>query len=247
MNTSIIPHNDSDDNQTFVYHFDDYPIRGVMRNGDPLFVGADVCVACGITNASNAIGRLDDDEKDGIRLADSIGRMQYTPAVTESGLYNLILRSDKPQAKAFKRYVTHELLPSIRKTGQYVTAPLSPLDILDNMVQQLRAQDAEMRQLQAITADTAVKVQDIESRLDDADYFTVAQYCAMQRIICTPALASYFGKRSVQLSHERGIELVPTPSDKYGSVNRYHRSVLIDACIPKPKVSARQLKLTGGR
>lgn len=247
MNVSIIPHADPDDNQLFTYYFEGCPIRGIMRDSEPLFVAADVCAAGGISNASMAVARLDTDEKDDIRLADTIGRMQYISVVTESGLYNLILRSDKPQAKAFKRYVTHELLPAIRKGTLIVPrpAPLSPLDVLDNMVQQLRAQEAKINQIEAVAADTAVGLQDVKARLDNADYLTVVQFCKVQGIRCTPSLAIMWGKRAATLSRERGAEILRTVVDgPIGAINRYHKDVLILACVPKPKPG--QLPLIGG-
>lgn len=95
-------------------------IRTTVKDGEPLFVAADVCRALEITNVGNALARLDGDEKDDIRSTDTIGRTQEVAAVTESGLYSLVLGSRKPEAKAFKRWITHDVLPTIRKTGGYV-------------------------------------------------------------------------------------------------------------------------------
>ena len=67
-----------------------------------------------------ATDRLDEDEKDDVSLTDTIGRTQSMTAVTESGLYALVLGSRKPEAKQFKRWITHEVIPTIRKTGGYV-------------------------------------------------------------------------------------------------------------------------------
>lgn len=94
-------------------------IRSVVIDGEPLFVAADVCGALEIQNHKDAIKRLDDDEKSGVVLTDPHGRPQETNCVTESGLYSLVLGSRKPEAKAFKRWITHEVLPAIRKTGKY--------------------------------------------------------------------------------------------------------------------------------
>lgn len=95
-------------------------IRTTIKDGAPLFVAADVCRALEIQNHKDAIKRLDDDEKSGVVLTDPHGRPQETNCVTESGLYSLVLGSRKPEAKAFKRWITHEILPTIRKTGGYV-------------------------------------------------------------------------------------------------------------------------------
>jgi prophage antirepressor-like protein len=87
--------------------------------GEPWFVANDVCKVLEIGNPRQALSRLDDDEKGDVILNDAIGRPQSTNTVNEYGLYSLILSSRKKEAKTFKRWVTHEVLPSIRKTGQY--------------------------------------------------------------------------------------------------------------------------------
>lgn len=94
-------------------------IRVVDNNGEPWFVAKDVCDALGINKT--AASRLDDDEK-GLRLAQTPGGDQAILCVSEPGFYKLVLKSRKPEAKAFQRWVTHEVLPSIRKQGGYMTA-----------------------------------------------------------------------------------------------------------------------------
>lgn len=93
-------------------------IRVVSIDGVPWFIAADVCMVLGIRDTYDATRGLDDDEKgtDSIRTP---GGQQSVTTVSESGLYSLILRSRKPQAKQFKRWITHEVIPSIRKTGSY--------------------------------------------------------------------------------------------------------------------------------
>jgi anti-repressor protein len=89
--------------------------------GEPWFVARDVCAALEIKNMSDALGKLDEDEK-GVALTDTLGGTQRMSTVSEPGLYSLIMRSRKPEAHAFKRWVTHEVLPSIRKDGGYMVA-----------------------------------------------------------------------------------------------------------------------------
>ena len=95
------------------------PIRTLLRGDEPWFVAADVCAALTIANARDAVAGLDEDERDGVGITDAIGREQETGVISESGLYTLILRSRKPQAKAFRRWVTHEVLPALRREGRY--------------------------------------------------------------------------------------------------------------------------------
>lgn len=96
-----------------------------MKDGEPWFVAADVCKALEIGNSRMATDRLDDDEKMTVNLTDSHsgqrGGAQKITAVNEPGLYTLVLGSRKPQAKEFKRWITHEVIPSIRKHGAYAT------------------------------------------------------------------------------------------------------------------------------
>lgn len=94
-------------------------LRTIMRSGEPWFVAADACAVLEHSNAREAIRGLDEDEKCGVSIPDAIGREQETNLISESGLYTLILRSRKPQAKPFRRWVTHEVLPALRRTGSY--------------------------------------------------------------------------------------------------------------------------------
>jgi prophage antirepressor-like protein len=97
-----------------------HKMRVIMRNNEPWFVTKDVCEVLEIANSRHACLRLDDDEKDGVVLNDIIGREQKTSVVNESGLYSLVFSSRKSIAKDFKRWLSHDVIPSIRKTGAYV-------------------------------------------------------------------------------------------------------------------------------
>lgn len=111
------------------FNFVSNTLRVVMRDGEPWFVAADVCAALSIGNTTGALRRLDDDEQ----ALDSIEGIQSGPGnpnvnvVNESGLYSLILGSRKPEAKKFKKWVTSEVLPEIRKTGRYTAPQAAPV------------------------------------------------------------------------------------------------------------------------
>jgi prophage antirepressor-like protein len=96
----------------------DITVRVIDENGRLAWVTADVCRALGIANAADAVKDLDDDEK-GIATIYTPGGTQQMLVLYESGLYSMILRSRKPEAKRFKKWVTSEVLPSIRRTGSY--------------------------------------------------------------------------------------------------------------------------------
>lgn len=100
------------------YLFAEQTIRTVVTLAETWFVLKDVCDALGIVNSRNVYDRLDDDEK-GVRQMDTLGGKQNVQVCNEFGLYNVILRSDSSKAKPFRRWVTHEVLPSIRKQGFY--------------------------------------------------------------------------------------------------------------------------------
>jgi len=103
-------------------------VRVITRDGEPWFVATDVCRALGLGNSRMAVSKLDEDEK-GVSLIDTLGGEQKLGIVNEPGLYSLVLGSRKPEAKAFKRWVTHEVIPSIRKHGAYATE-----ETLDNII-----------------------------------------------------------------------------------------------------------------
>lgn len=103
------------------FDFEGAPVRTIVRESQPWFVAADVCRVLEISNNRDAISSLDEDEK-GVGNTDTLGGQQQMALISESGLYSLIFRSRKPQAKAFRRWVTGEVLPAIRRTGSYAPA-----------------------------------------------------------------------------------------------------------------------------
>lgn len=100
-------------------------VRVVMRADEPLFVGKDVCAALEISNYKNALHRLDEDERE-LAYVETPGGRQIMSMVTESGLYHLIFMSRKKQAQAFRKWVTSEVLPALRRMGRYELPNLIP-------------------------------------------------------------------------------------------------------------------------
>ena len=124
-----------------------FRVRVIMRCSDPWFVAKDACDCLDLANSRDAVSRLDDDEK-GVGKVDTLGGSQDMMLISESGLYTLIMRSNKPEAKAFKRWVTHEVLPSIRKTGSYSVAQPT-LAIPKTLPEALRAYADEVERREA--------------------------------------------------------------------------------------------------
>ena len=106
-------------------------VRTLNLNGEPWFVLRDVCEVLGLGNSRMVADRLDEDEK-GVSQIDTLGGVQNATIISESGLYNVILRSDKPEAKPFRKWVTSEVLPSIRKNGGYIAGQeqLTPSELM---------------------------------------------------------------------------------------------------------------------
>lgn len=103
-----------------ILKFEGREVRLITQEGEPTWIAQEVCEILGITKHRDAIQRLDEDEKGRPVIVDTPGGPQETATVNEAGLYSLILRSRKPEAKVFKRWITHEVLPSLRKTGMYI-------------------------------------------------------------------------------------------------------------------------------
>jgi prophage antirepressor-like protein len=148
-----------------VFQYEGRQIRTVtFENGDPGFIAKDVCDVLEIGNSRMALERLDDDEK-GVISTDTPGGTQEMQAVTESGLYSLVLGSRKPEAKQFKRWITHEVLPAIRKTGQYIARPASQIEVLAQTVQVLVEQDKAIKELAATQNQQAAELQQIREAI----------------------------------------------------------------------------------
>ena len=112
-------------NDLQIFNYQDTPVRTVMVNDEPWFVLGDLCKVLGIRQYRT--DRLDDDMIRNHPIVDSLGRTQQATVVSEPGMYEVVIRSDKPEATAFRRWITTEVLPSIRKTGGYgQVAPTGP-------------------------------------------------------------------------------------------------------------------------
>ena len=157
------------------FDYNGQEVRTVEMNGQPWFVAVDVCNVLEIGNSRMAVDRLDEDEKNTVSLTD--GNKRGNPNMTivsESGLYSLILGSRKPEAKQFKRWITHEVIPSIRKTGGYIAGQetLSPEELMAKALlvakQTLAERDARINELSCANSELTVQNQILLPR---AQYF----------------------------------------------------------------------------
>lgn len=130
-------------------------VRTMNISGEPWFVLKDVCDVLGLSTPARVAERLDSDEVSQAHLIDSVGRSQEMTIISESGLYNVILRSDKPEAKPFRKWVTAVVLPSIRKNGGYIAGQeeLSPQELMAKALlvaqKTLTDRDARIKELTA--------------------------------------------------------------------------------------------------
>lgn len=118
-------------NEVQLFNFENHEVRSLLINSEPWFIGKDVADVLGYKNQNDALSKhVDGEDKDTIAIRDSIGRNRNTPIINESGLYCLVLSSKLPSAKKFKRWVTSEVLPALRKTGQYQVKELSGQELM---------------------------------------------------------------------------------------------------------------------
>lgn len=147
-------------------------VRTIERNGEPWFVAADVCKALEISDTWNALQRLEEDEKGACSISTPGGEQEMS-IVNEPGLYALVLGSRKPEARAFKRWITHEVIPSIRKHGAYMTpetleaAILNP-DTMIKLCTALKDEQDKRRALEAVNSTLTVQNAIMAPK---ADYF----------------------------------------------------------------------------
>lgn len=232
-------------------------VRVVIRDGDPWFVAKDVCEALEIVNTRDAISRLDDDEKANVGIADvrEKGENIELPnrglsIVSEPGLYSLVLTSRKPEAKAFKRWITHDVIPSIRKTGKY---SLSLPDFSDPAEAAIAwAREYREKQAAIVERDRAIRTKYLFVEGGDAEMcgrvggLTNANERLREQIgnstnwkqaKAIPWLRKYFdirikgffgqlGKVLTSISENMGIKTRTVEDTSWGVVKAYHVSVI---------------------
>ena len=209
QNTAVVP-----------FNFESQEIRVVDVDGEPWFVAKDVCDVLDMTNSRVAIQGLDDDEK-GVSKVYTLGGEQEMSVISEAGLYTLAIRSNKPQAKPFRKWVTAEVIPSIRKTGSYsMTLPQTYKEALIALVAEIE----EKEKVQAQLAITTAEKNDYADRLGEGETWLT--------VVGIPWIKDYFrvdktalgmvGKTLTSYSNTHGYEIHRAPDERFGTVNRYH-------------------------
>ena len=187
-------------NQLQIFNFNNNEVRTVLIDNEPYFVGKDVAEVLGYSNPRKALKDHIDEEDKGVTKCDTLGGKQDLTIINESGLYSLVLSSKLPQAKSFKRWVTKEVLPAIRKTGSYQT-PTNPMDALELMFQ---AQKQSNEQIAVI--DHRVKELEENAPLNPGEYNFVSKKVS---------------ERIRQIKRERCLDLNRQQvSELYKAINR---------------------------
>lgn len=182
-------------NEVQLFNFENHEVRSLLINSEPWFVGKDVADVLGYKNQNDALSKhVDGEDKDTIAIRDSIGRNRNTPIINESGLYSLVLSSKLPSAKKFKRWVTSEVLPALRKTGQYQVKELSGQELMAKAL--IEAQNV-----------LATKDKVIEEMKPKASYYDVILNC--KGLLATSVIAKDYGWSAIRLNeylHKKGIQ-----------------------------------------
>jgi prophage antirepressor-like protein len=242
-NELIVSQSDADF-QTFT--FNDIDIRAMSGDqGEPLLVADDICKAIELANTSQAVSRLDDDEKLTITKVYNGVPVRYL-MVTEPGLYSLTLRSNKPEAKVFKRFVTHEVLPALRKTGTYSVKPMTQAQINLANAQAAVILEERLTRLEAHIdeklGDMNLSVEKLADTIENEKYLTVLQFCARQSIKVPPSVRSQWGRDASAMSRSEH-KLIYKEMELGLPVGRYHEDILVRVCVAKPPALDNQPEL----
>lgn len=199
-----------DENKIQVWNYESSEIRTVQVNGEPWFVLADVCKVLELSTPARVAERLEKDEVSQTHTIDRMGREQKTTIINESGLYTVILRSDKPQAKPFRKWVTSEVLPSIRKHGAYMTEQtleraLTSPDFLIELATQLKAEQEQRKQLE-----TTVAAQNKQMEQDKPKVLFADSVTASSSSILIGELAKLIKQNGVDIGQRRLFEWMRT-------------------------------------
>jgi len=198
-------------------------VRTLIMNGEPYFVGADVTDILGYKNSRDTLAKRVDAEDKGVAKCDTLGGDQEMTVINESGLYSLIITSKKPEAKHFKRWITSDVLPSIRKHGMYAT-PETVEDILDNpdnMIKILTAYRDERKANEALKQEVAVRDQQLLEMQPKVSYYDIVLQC--EDLLRITSIAKDYGWSAERMNkelHEKGIQY-KTPDGQWLLYQKY--------------------------
>jgi prophage antirepressor-like protein len=206
-------------------------VRMVMgEDGAPWWVAKDVCDVLGIGNSSMTLERLDDDEK-GVNSIDTLGGPQQCAFVNEPGLYSLILGSRKPEAKEFKRWVTHEVLPSIRKTGGYqkpqAFSLVQQVEFFLACAKRQEEQDRKLATSMEIAVSAERTAQAAMAKVEcNYGKFSVLGYWRKRGRNLSVQVASQHGRALTKICNDLGSPIENVADPRFGYVHIYPEGIL---------------------
>ena len=209
-------------------------VRTIFANNEVWFCAKDVCGILEIKNVTQAVQRLDEDE----RSMFNIGRQGNTNFVNESGLYTLILRSDKKEAKPFRKWITSEVIPAIRKTRKYEEKkkPLTQAELILQQAQWMVEAESRINNIENDVIGLAGTVQNNDKsikRLENnqrrtvtSNHLTVIAYANIKGIKPKSYHAPSIGKKATKICREKDLLIGTTVDSRYGLINTYPVEVL---------------------
>ena len=178
-----------------IFNYNSVEVRTIQNDGEPWFVLKDVCNVLHIGNSRDVVARLDQDEK-GVGQIDTLGGKQEMTIINESGLYNVILRSDKPEAKPFRKWVTSEVLPTIRRHGMYATP--------DTVEKMLADPDTTIKLLETIKQERAARLAlEAQAEADKPKVLFADAVSASHTSILVGDLAKLLRQNGVEIGQNR--------------------------------------------
>ena len=179
-----------------IFNYNSVEVRTIQKDGEPWFVLRDVCNVLGLGTPARVAERLDPDEVSQTHITDSMGRQQETTIINESGLYNVILRSDKPEAKPFRKWVTSEVLPTIRRHGMYATP--------DTVEKMLADPDTTIKLLETIKQERAARLAlEAQAEADKPKIIFADAVSASHTSILVGDLAKLLRQNGVEIGQNR--------------------------------------------
>lgn len=208
-------------------------VRVIFIDNEPLFCLADICKALALTNTAMVANAIKS-EFEGCKLDlypfETAGGTQKLTFITEAQLYFVLMRSDKAEAKEFRKWVNTEVLPSIRKTGSYSTKPLSQIEILQSSIAILAEQEKKLNLLENKTEDLhkeQLKVKhNINRLLNNDNYMTLIAFMNLHNIKQKGYHLPSLGKKAKKLSLEQGAFMGAVIDPRYGRINTYSTEIL---------------------
>lgn len=195
-------------NEISVFNYDKNKVRTIIRNDELWFVLKDVCEILGISNPTVVSNRLEDDEVTKFNLGGLSGESNI---INESGLYSVILLSRKPEARKFKKWITSEVLPSIRKTGAYIQTPQTYIQALEALIESEREKER-----------LSYEKEELQIELDESKkYYTIKRVAKINRI----SWKNINWKRLKNVSYAMELEIKKVFDANFESVNAYHIDV----------------------